>query len=213
MVPTVGRIGSGSDSEVSEEDRVTALGLLLAAAICPVSHMHYTPDPAASGGLREIPWIETSNGVFRAHLFYYGSTPWAKSKPLGARIFTTLVKRPVNPKVLWIPRHPSGARTMLIRGRRLDASGSFTRREHVVSGGAFPSYVLVPQAGCWRVTVISGKLSGSVVLRRSIASTPPRPTLQSRLRGCCAMAPTGRPPRLTVPRQDLFGKIEALPRP
>lgn len=163
MVPTVGRIGSGSDSEVSEEDRVTALGLLLAAAICPVSHMHYTPDPAASGGLREIPWIETSNGVFRAHLFYYGSTPWAKSKPLGARIFTTHVKRPVNPKVLWIPRHPSGARTMLIRGRRLDASGSFTRREHVVSGGAFPSYVLVPQAGCWRVTVISGKLSGSVV--------------------------------------------------
>jgi hypothetical protein len=27
----------------------------------------------------------------------------------------------------------------------------------------FPSYVSVPAAGCWRVTVTSGALSGSVV--------------------------------------------------
>ncbi|MFL5963093.1 MAG: hypothetical protein ACJ757_09410 [Gaiellaceae bacterium] len=142
---------------------MTALALLLAAAICPVSHVHYTPSSEATGGLRQVPWLETSNGAFRAYLFYYGATPWAKSKQVGARIFTTRVKRRVNPKVLWIPRRPSGGRTLLIRGRRLDASGSFTRSEGAASGGAFPSYVLVPQAGCWRVTVTSGKLSGSVV--------------------------------------------------
>ncbi|MGH3002335.1 MAG: hypothetical protein ACRDM1_06700 [Gaiellaceae bacterium] len=142
---------------------MTALALFFAAAICPVSHVHYTPAPGESGGLRSVPWVEASNGAFRAHLFYYGATPWAKSKKLGARIFTTRVKRSVNPKVLWIPRRVSGARTMLIRGRRLDASGSFTKSEHVVSGGAFASYVLVPQPGCWRVTVSSGTLSGSVV--------------------------------------------------
>ena len=36
-------------------------------------------------------------------------------------------------------------------------------RYRVASGGQFPSYVLVPKPGCWRVTVTSGRLSGSVV--------------------------------------------------
>jgi hypothetical protein len=142
---------------------VTALALLLVAAICPVSHVHYAADPAATGGLRAIPWLETSNGEFRAHLFYYGGTPWARSKPLGARIFTTRIKRPVGPKVLWVPRRYSGAATMLIRGDHLDGPGSFARTEPSASGGVFPSFVLVPQPGCWRVTVKSGRLSGSVV--------------------------------------------------
>lgn len=72
-----------------------------------------------------------------ASLFYYGATPWAATKPLGARIFTTAVERRVNPKVLWIPRRWTDSTRLRIRGRRLDGPGSFRRAERVVSGGQF----------------------------------------------------------------------------
>jgi hypothetical protein len=141
---------------------VTLLGAT-AVSPCPASHVHYGADPGVERGLRSIPWIATSNGAFHAHLFYFGGTPWGISKPRSARIFTTVVQRPINPKVLWISRR--GARTgrLLIRGRRLDALGSFTWRQSYRSGYQFPSYVEVPAAGCWRVTVSSGGSSGSVV--------------------------------------------------
>jgi hypothetical protein len=145
---------------------VTPLAAFLAAAVlstCPVSHVHYRPYPGVGRGLAPVPWIATSNGAFYGHLFYYGGTPWRRSRPVGARIFTTVVQRSVNPKVLWISRR--GARTgrLLIRGRRLDRPGSFSWRQSYRSGYQFPSYVEIPAAGCWRVTVSSGGSSGSVV--------------------------------------------------
>jgi hypothetical protein len=145
---------------------VTPLAAFLTAAVlssCPVSHVHYRPYAGVAQGLGPVPWIETSNGAFYGHLFYYGGTPWQRSGLVGARIFTTGVRRRVNPKVLWISRR--GARTgrLLIRGRRLDAAGSFAWRQSYRSGYQFPSYVEVPAPGCWRVTVSSGGSSGSVV--------------------------------------------------
>jgi hypothetical protein len=53
----------------------------------------------------------------------------------------------------------------VIRGRRLDGPGRFSSIVPRALGmpAQFPSYVSVPAAGCWRVTVTSGALSGSVV--------------------------------------------------
>jgi hypothetical protein len=128
-----------------------------------MSHVHYAPDRTATGGLRSIPWIATAPaGKFHAHLFYYGATPWPKLHLLGARIFTTVKARPVSPKVLWTPDRPGAGATLLISGTRLDKPGQFSSRYPRASGDQFPSYVKVPEAGCWRVTVKTGTLFGAV---------------------------------------------------
>jgi hypothetical protein len=145
---------------------MSALAAFLTATVlsaCPVSHVHYHAYPGVGQGLGPVPWIATSNGAFYGHLFYVGGTPWARTKPVGAHIFTTVVPRNVNPKVLWIARRKTSLATFLIRGQRLDASGSFVTRSEGVGEYQFPSYVEIPSAGCWRVTVSVGKVSGSVV--------------------------------------------------
>jgi hypothetical protein len=128
---------------------------------CPVSHVHYGPDLTAVGGLRSIPWIATAPaGTFHAHLFYYGATPWPRQRLIGARIFTTVRPRKISPKVLWVPRKPGAGQTLVVSGTRLDGAGRFSKRYPRASGNQFPSYVKVPAAGCWRITVRTGQLVG-----------------------------------------------------
>lgn len=145
---------------------MSALAVFLSSAIlasCPASHVHYRPYPGVDRGLGAVPWIATSNGAFYGHLFYVGGTPWRQSKPAGAHIFTTVVHRNVNPKVLWIAQRKGAAPALVVRGRRLDAPGSFVGHAETVGAKQFPSYVEVPAAGCWRVTIRAGSVSGSVV--------------------------------------------------
>lgn len=132
-------------------------------ASCPMSHVHYTPYPGVEQGLGPVPWIATSGGgSIKAHLFYYEAMPWAAKRLLGARIFTTRRRRNISPKVLWVIHARGGGSTIAIHGRRLDGRGSFAAT-YPASGYDYPSYVEVPRAGCWRVTVTSGRLTGSVV--------------------------------------------------
>jgi hypothetical protein len=127
-----------------------------------MSHVHYGSYPGVGQGLARVPWIASAPaGTFKAHLFFYGGVPWAKQRLLGARIFTVRKPRDINPKVLWITRSRGYSSTLKIEGKRLDAPGSFTRTEP--GFGDYPSYVEVPQPGCWRVTVTSGRVSGRVV--------------------------------------------------
>jgi hypothetical protein len=145
---------------------VTPFALMLssfALATCPASHVHYRPYPGVPQGLGPIPWIATSNGAFYGHLFYVEGTPWRATKPLAAHIFTTKVKRAINPKVLWISHRGAHTGHVVVRGRQIGGDGSFSWRAPSASGYQFPSYVPVPLPGCWRVTVSSGGLSGSVV--------------------------------------------------
>jgi hypothetical protein len=129
-----------------------------------MSHVHYVAYPGVEQGLGGVPWIQSSrNALFRAHLFFYDPRrfAWAKDHLLGARIFTTRRSRTVNPKVLWITRAKGYGRMLTIRGQRLDAVGSFSAT--YPGFGDYPSYVNVPVPGCWRVTVTTGRVSGSVV--------------------------------------------------
>jgi hypothetical protein len=131
-------------------------------AACPMSHVHYGSYPGVEPGLAAVPWISSApDGSFKAHLFFYGGVPWAKQHLLGARIFTTRKQRNINPKVLWITRARGYGLTLKIEGKRLDAPGSFASTYN--GFGDYPSYVEVPEPGCWRVTVTSGRVSGRVV--------------------------------------------------
>jgi hypothetical protein len=88
--------------------------------------------------------------------------PWGRAHSSTLRIFTKNAHVRVNPKVLWIAlRRSSG--TIAIHGTRLDGPGSFSSRyPAAIGGGQFPSYAIVPSAGCWRVTVAAGDLRGSL---------------------------------------------------
>jgi hypothetical protein len=111
-----------------------------------------------------MPWIATApRGTFVGHLFYYGSVPWGRQRLDGARIFTTVQSRPFNPKILWtwLPARKGYGRTLTIQGERLDAPGSFSAAYQ--GWRDYPSFVEVPEAGCWRITVRTGNLSGRVV--------------------------------------------------
>ncbi len=126
-----------------------------------MSHVHYTAYPGVETGLAKVPWVATSSGSFKGHLFFYGGVSWAKEHLLGTRIFTTRKQRDINPKVLWITREKGYSRTLRISGQRLDAAGSFV--DSYPGFGDYPTYVKVPNAGCWRVTISSGHVSGRVV--------------------------------------------------
>jgi len=129
---------------------------------CPMSHVHYVSYPGVEQGLANVPWISSApDATFKAHLFFYGGVPWSKQHLLGARIFTTRKPRNINPKVLWITRSRGYGKTLRILGERLDAPGLFTRT--YPGFGDYPSYVEVPQPGCWRIIVTSGRVSGRVV--------------------------------------------------
>jgi len=129
-----------------------------------MSHVHYKPYPGVQRGLGSVPWISAApDGRFKAHLFFYDPTmfSWARQQLLGARIFTIEKPRRINPKVLWTTTSNGYTKTLTIRGQRLDAPGAFV--ETYPGYGDYPSYVKVPTAGCWRVTVTSGRIAGRVV--------------------------------------------------
>jgi hypothetical protein len=63
-------------------------------------------------------------------------------------------------KILWTMRRPG--RWLTLRGTRLDAPGAFTQRWR--GGREVPSIVDVPAAGCWRLSLDSGKTHAAVVI-------------------------------------------------
>jgi hypothetical protein len=145
---------------------MSALAALISAAVisgCPATHVHYASYPGVGNGLSGGPWIATSNGAFYGHLFYVGGTPWRLSKPAVAHIFTTVKPRNLHPKVLWISRRGAATGHLVIRGRRLDAPGRFVTRTANAGAYQFPSHVEIPAAGCWRVSISTAGVSGSVV--------------------------------------------------
>jgi hypothetical protein len=132
---------------------------------CRASVVHYAEIGGTPRGVAGVPWIASTNSAFRGYLFYWGGTRWARTRTNKAQIFTTKAHVKINPKVLWVALHRSGA-ALTIRGTRLDGPGAFsTRYPAAVGGGQFPSYVSVPTAGCWRVDVRSAGLHGSVTFQ------------------------------------------------
>lgn len=134
--------------------------LLAAAALaCNAGPVHTARYPGQPSGLAGMAWVATTNGAFAGQLFFS-----VRGSTRRATIPTTTVPRRAEPKVLWVARHRGESGHVLrITGRRLDASGRFSTRALGVGGGQFPSYVRVPHAGCWRITVSDGRRSGSVV--------------------------------------------------
>ncbi len=144
-----------------------AAGVPSRTRACAPSAVHYAAVPRGVLGVRGVPWIASTNAAFHGYLFYFGATRWGRAESPEARIFTTRARVNAHPKVLWVALRRSGA-SLAIRGTRLDGAGSFDARYPAAIGGRqFPSYVKVPGAGCWRVTLRSGDAYGAVTFLAS----------------------------------------------
>ncbi len=155
---------------------VTVAGLAAAVAApgrgvesksCVPSTVFYRDLPAATeigfhGG--NPPWV-ASGGVV-GFLFYYGAPPFGRMH--SARAYVTTGGKAgagASTKILWWFRRTVAVGAKLtISGDRIDAAGSFrTTWPSRVAGPSFPSYLVVPEPGCWRVTVSSGAARASFV--------------------------------------------------
>jgi hypothetical protein len=98
---------------------------------------------------------------------------WSWRTPEGGALLYAGGRTPTggNTKVLWRARPRGG--TLVVTGSRLDAQGSF-RQEFKGAGGPagyWPSIVVVPEAGCWLLTVrIVGQTGAAgILVARAVA--------------------------------------------
>jgi hypothetical protein len=135
------------------------------ATSCPATPVQYGWH--REGPRETAPWIATGPGRRRlvGHLYAYGDM-------LGdARVRTSpgfVLYAGRTAKIGWVPRNWSHdwGRYLAVEGRRLDGTGTFRRRfRRAVAPQFYPTGISVPSAGCWRLTLRSGRRQESVVVR------------------------------------------------
>jgi hypothetical protein len=132
--------------------------LLAAAALlgCPATTVHYG---ATSIG---APWVRS--GAVTGNVFAYSGRMLMDGRVNGSDGLVLYTHGGTgNPamKILWTTRRPG--RRLTLRGTRLDAPGAFTQ---LWSGASeVPSIVDVPAAGCWRLSVSTGKVRATFVVQ------------------------------------------------
>jgi hypothetical protein len=135
------------------------------AMSCPATPVQYGVH--ADAARETAPWIAAGPGRRRlvGHLYAY-------SEMLGdARVrtspgFVLYAGRPA--KIGWLPRswRDDWGRYLTFEGRRLDGQGEFRQRfRRAVAPQFYPTGVNIPSAGCWRLTLRSGRRSEAVVVQ------------------------------------------------
>ncbi len=116
------------------------------------------------GRLSEIPWVQaqpTSSGIL-GHLF---TAQGATTKSGTYRFLHTGGGYPdgSTTKILWMIDHPQTSDSLQINGNNLSSPGK-TFHQIIPGKDEIPSIVVVPNAGCWHLQVISGSAKGSIIL-------------------------------------------------
>jgi hypothetical protein len=85
-------------------------------------------------------------------------------------------------KVMWVfpgtAQRDRGGSMLMIRGRRLDGPGRFSRREAAIGydgqdgAPSNASIIDLPTPGCWRIDVTTARLRGHVVFQAVLDRTP-----------------------------------------
>lgn len=158
------------------------------AATCPSSRIHYERSREAGSGLTELPWIAGGRGSNRlvGYLFYYGTSVLGNSRlnrspgvviPVEGMIPAGDSSPAAVAKILWVTRGKA-SRRLLILGRRLDGPGTFRHTEDAAlsPSGHFPSLIELPAAGCWRLTLKTGRVTATVVMQA--VDLPERPVCE-----------------------------------
>ncbi|HEY3185040.1 MAG TPA: hypothetical protein VGJ77_19520 [Gaiellaceae bacterium] len=132
---------------------------LVLASLCVAAPVSYSAPP--DRGAPAIPWVHA--GSVSGYLFYYGAPgPWRSDRERA--IVATRGGGPgFSTKILWHVQ--GGYGRVIVIGSRLDGAGRFRQSYQGIAGSYFPSYLIVPSAGCWRVTVSSAGRRTSFAFR------------------------------------------------
>jgi hypothetical protein len=135
------------------------------ATSCPATPVHYGVSYEAPRDT--APWVAAGPGRRRLVGLLY-----AYSQMLGdARVRTSpgfVLYAGRMAKIGWVPRNWSHGwgRYLVIEGRRLDGTGTFRHRfRRAVAPQFYSTGVTVPSAGCWRLTLRSGRRQERFVVR------------------------------------------------
>jgi hypothetical protein len=135
------------------------------ATSCPATPVQYGWH--REGPRETAPWIATGPVRRRlvGHLYAYGDM-------LGdARVRTSpgfVLYAGRTAKIGWVPRNWSHdwGRYLTVQGQRLDRPGMFRKRfRRAVAPQFYPTGITVPSAGCWRLTLRSGRRTEAVVVQ------------------------------------------------
>lgn len=129
---------------------------------CALSPVHANAYPAWRTALT-IPWVQTKNRRIAGFLFFASSASGTDSL---LRTHGTMPDGR-STKILWYVKPRGGASTLTIRGRNLTRGGALTQTVPRASSPpkTYPSIIDVPSAGCWRFTLTSGTVKGSVIMQ------------------------------------------------
>ncbi len=113
-----------------------------------------------------MPWVKANKLVsgITAHLFYYDIHNQWRTSGLGPmHIYTDGGGQSgQSTKILWITPNRGSGRNLTVTGTRTDAPGSF--KQIFPGAGYYPSIVNVPDAGCWKLALKTGRLTGTILL-------------------------------------------------
>lgn len=127
------------------------------AASCIAARVHYEPGPRED--VRGVPWVSAGRRgreIF-GYLFYY--TPELRATKRLKIYAGGECPGGGSTKILWFVRQAVSP-LLTITGDQLDGVATFQEQHRSASAGGsgtvFPSIVVVPNAGCWRLTVRNG---------------------------------------------------------
>jgi hypothetical protein len=129
--------------------------------MCAVSPIHTARYPGWSAA-PQIPWIQTTNRLIAGFLFFARDATGPES------LLHTHGQMPNGSatKILWYVRVSGGRRTLTLRGKRLGAEDTVQQTFSEVSPPQnYPSILTIPVAGCWTLSLRSGHVRGTVVMR------------------------------------------------
>lgn len=158
---------------------------------CAATTVHYSATRIS------VPHVD-ARGLTGNLLYYTGSTlmDGRVNRSDGLVIYTHGRSANLATRILWtIPR--GAGRVLRISGRRLDGDGAFVERWRSVRGGQFPSILAVPAAGCWQLSMISGKVKTHIVVH----------AIEAPANSSCDATPVYR----RAPPHPRFGAITWMP--
>jgi hypothetical protein len=128
----------------------------LALVGCPASTVHYGPTVGT-------PWV--SAGAVTGRVFAYSGRTLMDGRVNssdGLVLYTHGRTPDGTTKILWVVRRRFGS-ALSLHATRLDGPGTFTQR-FAHGGGQFPSIVDIPEPGCWRLSLRTGKVRALFVV-------------------------------------------------
>jgi hypothetical protein len=123
-----------------------------AAADCAAAGVRY-----GRNGFERVPWVGAGSGKRAITGFLYTYSPTLGDARVREAAGLTVYAGRTH-KIGWLPRTwPGSARYLVIEARKTDGTEALRKRFHrALSPRFFPSELLLPSPGCWRLTLRSG---------------------------------------------------------